>query len=159
MHRQISNSEYFKSFAYSVLLPLHKVQTVILFHKFLMKCCRKYQRINNEFVNSWIEAIVRYWPYGNSSKELLFLNELDEALKLGKEIISINIWELAWVAFQNLQNILLADNKDGITSLKHSDSCYPRAYLFYLVGVLGVLGSVSFHFSNFSSNLHGERHY
>ncbi|EAS02217.1 protein phosphatase 2A regulatory B subunit, B56 family protein (macronuclear) [Tetrahymena thermophila SB210] len=95
----------------SVLIPLYKVKLFedkdffndleILCHEFISK--------DSSLAYSLLEAIIRYWPYDNTQKQLIFLNiilgiiEICECQSL-KNIIQKLLWRLAQcITGSNLQ--------------------------------------------------------
>lgn len=74
-----------KSFLRQALMPLHKVKHMSIYHPQLSYCitqfCEKDARLTVEI----IQGLLRFWPITNSSKEVLFLNEIEEILEVTPE--------------------------------------------------------------------------
>jgi serine/threonine-protein phosphatase 2A regulatory subunit B' len=64
-----------------ILIPLHKVKTSHLFHEQLLRCSMIFLSKDNSLAISLVEGLLRYWPFGNSPKEILFLPELSEVIQ------------------------------------------------------------------------------
>ena len=60
------------------LVPLHKVQNVDRFHPQLAYCMVQFANKDPTLTIPIIEGLLKFWPCSNSTKILLFLNELDE---------------------------------------------------------------------------------
>ncbi|CEO95974.1 Serine/threonine protein phosphatase 2A regulatory subunit [Plasmodiophora brassicae] len=74
--------EEHKRFLKNVLIPLHKVRMLALFHQQLAYCVTQFIDKDPLLAPTLILGILQYWPITNSSKEVLFLNELEEILEL-----------------------------------------------------------------------------
>jgi serine/threonine-protein phosphatase 2A regulatory subunit B' len=66
----------------NVIIPMHKVQTSHLFHEQLMRCSMLFLSKDHALAIPLVEGLLRYWPFGNSPKETMFLNELQEVLEV-----------------------------------------------------------------------------
>jgi len=69
-----------KSFLERVLLPLHKVTYLSIFHPQLSYCLVQFLTKEASLAPIVFGALLKLWPATNSKKQLLFLNELDELL-------------------------------------------------------------------------------
>lgn len=69
-------------FLVRALVPLHKPKCVSLYHQQLSYCVTQYVEKDPETSIPVVRGIVRYWPWACSSKQVLFLNELEEILEL-----------------------------------------------------------------------------
>lgn len=65
-----------------VMIPLHKVQTSHIFHEQLLRCSMLFLSKDHALAIPLVEGLLRYWPFGNSPKETLFLTELQEVLEV-----------------------------------------------------------------------------
>lgn len=65
-----------------VMIPLHKVQTSHLFHEQLLRCSMLFLGKDHSLAIHLVEGLLRYWPFGNSPKEAIFLTELQEVLEV-----------------------------------------------------------------------------
>ena len=72
--------EQHKQFLIRVLLPLHKVTHVSIFHPQLSYCVTQFLEKDQTLAPAIISAILKFWPLCASKKELMFLNELEEVL-------------------------------------------------------------------------------
>ena len=90
--------EEHKVFLIKVLLPLHKVRTLSVYHPQLAYCIVQFLekdpsltqpvgseyifKRNENFIGSFqvIMGLLKYWPKTHSPKEVMFLNELEEIL-------------------------------------------------------------------------------
>jgi serine/threonine-protein phosphatase 2A regulatory subunit B' len=71
-----------KTFLKKVLIPMHKVRALGLFHQQLAYCVTQFVNKDSTLAVPVIRGFVKYWPVTNSAKEVLFLNELEEVLEL-----------------------------------------------------------------------------
>jgi len=71
-----------KSFLKKVLTPMHKVKPLGAFHQQLSYCVTQFVDKDPQLAVPVISGLLKYWPITNSSKEVLFLNELEELLEL-----------------------------------------------------------------------------
>ncbi|CEG80887.1 Putative B-type regulatory subunit of protein phosphatase 2A (PP2A), Rts1p [Rhizopus microsporus] len=72
--------EEHKQFLRRVLIPLHKVKSLALYHPQLAYCVVQFLEKSQALVPEVIQGLLRYWPKVNSPKEVMFLNELEEIL-------------------------------------------------------------------------------
>ena len=66
----------------NILIPLHKVQTSHLFHEQLLRCSMLFLSKDHSLAIPLVEGLLRYWPFGNSPKETLFLAELNDVIEV-----------------------------------------------------------------------------
>lgn len=71
-------------FLEKTLLPLHKIANMAPFHQQLSYCIVQFVDKDPKTAIPIINGLLRFWPVTTSSKELLFLNELEEILELTK---------------------------------------------------------------------------
>lgn len=64
------------------LLPLHKPRGIAAYHAQLSYCISQYVEKDPETIVTIVDGLVRYWPWTNAAKQVLFLNELEEILEL-----------------------------------------------------------------------------
>lgn len=67
-----------KQMLITALIPLHKAVSIASFHPQLQYCMNLYAAKESKLALAIIGGLLKYWPYGCSSKEILFLNELDD---------------------------------------------------------------------------------
>ncbi|KAI9323837.1 phosphatase 2A regulatory B subunit-domain-containing protein [Dichotomocladium elegans] len=72
--------EEHKTFLTKVLLPLHKVKSLVLYHPQLAYCVVQFLEKDQQLTYDVVMGLLRYWPKVNSPKEVMFLNELEEIL-------------------------------------------------------------------------------
>ncbi|PKA64749.1 Serine/threonine protein phosphatase 2A 59 kDa regulatory subunit B' gamma isoform [Apostasia shenzhenica] len=68
-----------------VLIPLHKSHCFELYHQKLASCIISFVEKDYKLAAMVIRGLLKYWPLSNSSKEVLFLGELEEFLDATKE--------------------------------------------------------------------------
>ncbi len=66
----------------NVIAPLHKVQTAHLYHDQLLRCSMLFLAKDPSLSITLVESLLKYWPFANSSKEVMFLCELLEVLEV-----------------------------------------------------------------------------
>mmetsp|Transcript_11044 Transcript_11044/g.20423 ORF Transcript_11044/g.20423 Transcript_11044/m.20423 type:complete len:458 (+) Transcript_11044:84-1457(+) len=70
------------SFIKNSLIPLHKSPWVQSFTSQLTYCITQYIEKDPTIAQLILEKMVDYWPHGNTSKQVMFLIELEEVLEL-----------------------------------------------------------------------------
>ena len=60
----------------NVIIPLHKVQTCHMFHEHLMRCSMLFLAKDPSLGLFLLDGLLRYWPFANSVKEVMFISEL-----------------------------------------------------------------------------------
>ncbi|KAL4465207.1 hypothetical protein ABPG74_001921 [Tetrahymena malaccensis] len=70
--------DFFKN----IFIPLHKVQTSHHYHEQLQRCSMLFLSKMPELSLDLIDALLKYWPFANSTKELMFLSELLEVIEV-----------------------------------------------------------------------------
>ena len=65
----------------NVIIPLHKVQTCHLFHEHLMRCSMLFLAKDPSLGLYLLDGLIKYWPFANSPKEVMFISELIEVLE------------------------------------------------------------------------------
>lgn len=71
-----------RRFLRRVLIPLHKAKTLGQFHQQLAYCSTQFIEKDPKLGCEVIQGLLTFWPVQSSSKEILFLNELDEILEI-----------------------------------------------------------------------------
>jgi len=69
-----SNIDFFQK----IIIPLHKHENLQNFFQSLKNCCYIYIMKDANLANQLLESLVRYMPFGKSTKEELFLGEIKE---------------------------------------------------------------------------------
>ncbi|CAI2354679.1 unnamed protein product [Caenorhabditis sp. 36 PRJEB53466] len=72
--------EEHKTFLLRVLLPLHKVKSLSVYHPQLAYCVVQFIEKDSSLTEPVISGMLRFWPRQHSPKEVMFLNELEEVL-------------------------------------------------------------------------------
>lgn len=73
--------EEHKLFLVRALIPLHKPKCVAMYHQQLSYCITQFVEKDVKLADTVIRGLLRYWPITNSSKEVMFLGELEEVLE------------------------------------------------------------------------------
>jgi len=74
--------EEHKDFLTKALIPLHKVKSLASFYQQLSYCMAQYVEKDPRLAYDIITSMLRFWPVSITSKQVLFLNELEETLEL-----------------------------------------------------------------------------
>ncbi|ORX88514.1 protein phosphatase 2A regulatory B subunit [Basidiobolus meristosporus CBS 931.73] len=74
--------EEHKAFLSRVLIPLHKVKSLGLYHPQLAYCVVQFLEKDPLLTEEVVNGLLRYWPKVNSPKEVMYLNELEEILDI-----------------------------------------------------------------------------
>ncbi|CAN0015862.1 unnamed protein product [Pylaiella littoralis] len=64
------------------LLPLHTPTMVNMYHQQLSYCVVQYVEKEADTATHILKSLIRFWPWRSSSKQVIFLNELEEVLEL-----------------------------------------------------------------------------
>ncbi|XP_042971658.1 serine/threonine protein phosphatase 2A 59 kDa regulatory subunit B' gamma isoform-like isoform X1 [Carya illinoinensis] len=70
-----------KLFLVRALIPLHKPKCVSMYHQQLSYCITQFVEKDAKLADTVIRGLLKYWPITNSSKEVMFLGELEEVLE------------------------------------------------------------------------------
>lgn len=73
--------EEHKLFLVRVLIPLHKPKCLPMYHQQLSYCITQFVEKDSKLADTVIRGLLKYWPITNSSKEVMFLSELEEILE------------------------------------------------------------------------------
>lgn len=73
--------EEHKVFLVRALIPLHKPKCVAAYHQQLSYSITQFIEKDCKLADTVIRGLLKYWPVTNSSKEVMFLNELEEVLE------------------------------------------------------------------------------
>merc|ERR1712050_738706 len=73
--------EEHRDFLIRSLIPLHKVKSLASYNQQLSYCMAQYIEKDATLAGNIILAMLRYWPVSITSKQVLFLNELEETLE------------------------------------------------------------------------------
>ncbi|CAI2162303.1 8558_t:CDS:10 [Funneliformis geosporum] len=85
--------EEHKTFLTKVLIPLHKVKSLTLYHPQLAYCVVQFLEKDPSLTEEVICGLLRFWPKVNSPKEVMFLNEIEEILDViePQEFVKIQV--------------------------------------------------------------------
>ncbi|KAI3379784.1 hypothetical protein SNEBB_007796 [Seison nebaliae] len=72
--------EEHKVFLLRVLLPLHKVKSLAIYHPQLAYCIVQFLEKDQTLTKPVVMGLLKFWPKTHSPKEVMFLNELEEIL-------------------------------------------------------------------------------
>ena len=72
--------EEHKDFLLKVLMPLHKVKSLSVYHPQLAYCVVEFLVKDSSLTEQVIVNLLRYWPKVHSPKEVMFLKEAEEIL-------------------------------------------------------------------------------
>lgn len=72
--------EEHKVFLLKVLMPLHKVKSLSVYHPQLAYCVVQFLEKDPNLTESVVNSLLKFWPKMHSPKEVMFLNELEEIL-------------------------------------------------------------------------------
>ncbi|CAE7823135.1 B'GAMMA, partial [Symbiodinium microadriaticum] len=64
------------------LIPLHRPVGVTAYHQQLSYCVTQYVEKDPTMVAAIVLGMIKSWPWANSGKQVMFLNELEEILEL-----------------------------------------------------------------------------
>jgi serine/threonine-protein phosphatase 2A regulatory subunit B' len=73
--------EEHKLFLVRALIPLHKPKGISMYHQQLSYCITQFVEKDCKLADTVIRGLLKYWPITNSSKEVMFLGELEEVLE------------------------------------------------------------------------------
>lgn len=73
--------EEHKLFLIRALIPLHKPKCLAMYHQQLSYCIIQFVEKDSKLADIVIRGLLKYWPVTNSSKEVMFLSELEEVLE------------------------------------------------------------------------------
>jgi serine/threonine-protein phosphatase 2A regulatory subunit B' len=73
--------EEHKLFLVRALIPLHKPKCIAMYHHQLSYCITQFVEKDCKLADTVIRGLLKYWPITNSSKEVMFLGELEEILE------------------------------------------------------------------------------
>ncbi|PGH01394.1 hypothetical protein AJ79_07935 [Helicocarpus griseus UAMH5409] len=74
--------EEHKLFLTRVLIPLHKVKSLSMYHPQLAYCIVQFLEKDSALTEEVVLGLLRYWPKVNSTKEVMFLNEVEDIFEV-----------------------------------------------------------------------------
>ncbi|KAF9412038.1 Serine/threonine-protein phosphatase 2A 56 kDa regulatory subunit gamma isoform, partial [Podila epigama] len=123
--------EEHKTFLTKVLLPLHKVKSLTLYHPQLAYCVVQFLEKDPTLTEEVVHGLLRFWPKVNSPKEVMFLNEIEEILDVIEplEFVKIEVPLFTQIArcvssphFQVAERALYYWNNEYIVNLIHDNA-------------------------------------
>ena len=94
-------------FLVRALIPLHKPKCVALYHQQLSYCIIQYVEKDADTATPILNGFFKCWPWSNSGKQVMFLNELDEILEL---LGADQLAQVSTMLFTNLARCLDSDH-------------------------------------------------
>ncbi|KAL6554143.1 hypothetical protein OROMI_019816 [Orobanche minor] len=73
--------EEHKLFLKRALIPLHKPKSMPMYHQQLSYCITQFVEKDVKLSDTVIHGLLKYWPLTNSSKEVMFISEMEEVLE------------------------------------------------------------------------------
>ncbi|SCU77562.1 LAFA_0A02300g1_1 [Lachancea sp. 'fantastica'] len=83
--------EEHKIFLVRVLIPMHKVRCLSLYHPQLAYCVVQFLEKEPLLTEEVVMGLLRYWPKVNSTKEIMFLNEIEDIFEVIEPLEFIKI--------------------------------------------------------------------
>lgn len=83
--------EEHKIFLVRILIPLHKVRCLSLYHPQLAYCIVQFLEKEPLLTEEVVMGLLRYWPKINSTKEIMFLNEIEDIFEVIEPLEFIKI--------------------------------------------------------------------
>ncbi|XP_031479441.1 serine/threonine protein phosphatase 2A 59 kDa regulatory subunit B' gamma isoform-like [Nymphaea colorata] len=77
--------EEHKLFLVRALIPLHKPKCIAMYQQQLSYCIAQFVEKDCKLADTVIRGLLKYWPITSSSKEVMFLGELEEVLEATQE--------------------------------------------------------------------------
>ncbi|CRG87526.1 Serine/threonine-protein phosphatase 2A 56 kDa regulatory subunit delta isoform [Talaromyces islandicus] len=74
--------EEHKLFLTRVLIPLHKVKCLSMYHPQLAYCIVQFLEKDSALTEDVVLGLLRYWPKVNSTKEVMYLNEVEDIFEV-----------------------------------------------------------------------------
>lgn len=74
--------EEHKLFLSRVLIPLHKAKSLSMYHPQLAYCIVQFLEKDAGLTQEVVFGLLRYWPKVNSTKEVMFLNEVEDIFEV-----------------------------------------------------------------------------
>ncbi|KAL1959389.1 hypothetical protein VTO42DRAFT_2192 [Malbranchea cinnamomea] len=74
--------EEHKLFLTRVLIPLHKPKSLSMYHPQLAYCIVQFLEKDSALTEEVVLGLLRYWPKVNSTKEVMFLNEVEDIFEV-----------------------------------------------------------------------------
>ncbi|CAF0867216.1 unnamed protein product [Rotaria sordida] len=122
--------EEHKVFLGRVLLPLHKAYSLSLFHPQLTYCIVQFIEKDPSLGETIIKGLLRFWPKTCSTKEVLFLNELEEIL----DIIDAQIFKNVCIQlFKQISRSATSSHFQNLKVAERSLALWSNEYVVQLI--------------------------
>lgn len=128
-----------KQFLVKVLLPLHKVKCLSLYHAQLAYCVVQFLEKDPTLTEEVIRGLLKYWPKTCSQKEVMFLGEIEEILDVTEPAQFVKIQEplfkqiarcVSSPHFQVAERALYLWNNEYVMSLIEENSAVIMPIMF-----------------------------
>jgi len=143
--------EEHKQFLFRVLMPLHKPKNLTLYNTQLTYCICQFLDKEPPLVDTVFKLLLRMWPVGNSPKEVMFLNEVEELLNVVDELhfkrVRVPIFKQIAACF-NSQHFQVAERALYLWSNDHVVSLVADSVDVLLPMIYGVLFNNAYHHWN-----------
>lgn len=83
-----------KQFLIKVLIPLHKVKCLSLYHPQLVYCVVQFLEKDASLTEPVVRGLIKYWPKSCSQKEVMFLGEIEEILDVIEPAQFVKVQEI-----------------------------------------------------------------
>jgi serine/threonine-protein phosphatase 2A regulatory subunit B' len=120
--------EEHKTFLTRLLIPLHKVKSLSLYHPQLAYCVVQFLEKDAALTEEVLLGLLKYWPKVNSPKEVMFLNEVEEILDV---IDPIEFTKIQVPLFQQLARCV---NSQHFQVAERALYYWNNEYIFNLMG-------------------------
>ena len=70
------------TFLEKALIPLHKPKGVAMYFPQLCYCISQYVLKDPDTIVPIVKGLIRFWPWNNAGKQVMFLNELEELMEM-----------------------------------------------------------------------------
>ncbi len=75
------------------LVPLHKAKAIGAYHPQLSYCMALYVAKDHALTRDILPGLLKFWPFGSFTKQIMFLNELEDIF----EYVQVRIYALLFV--------------------------------------------------------------
>lgn len=125
-------------FLMDALLPLHIPKHLSVYHAHLTYCIVQYLEKDSSLAYFVIKRLLKYWPAVNSSKELLFLSELEEIISSLDEEAFEKTWEMIFKQYSKCMKSPHFQVAERALSLWKSDQVF-QILIYYFNKIFPVI--------------------
>lgn len=118
-----------KTFLKRALLPLHKPKNMMAYQQQLAYCVSQFVEKDVTLAEPILRALLRYWPVTNSSKEVYFVNELEEILELTQVGEFVNVLDILFKQIAKSIQSAHFQVRQNLKSYLHHLGVLPHIYL------------------------------